>query len=482
MFGATALFFCGISLSAQAGITFIPKTLNIKATQGNIITRTLTLQSDSPIQKIEVIKLDLTRGDGAIVLPSEVISSKILPLPEPTPGNLQQVLITIDLTKINQSGEFNGNLLIRSTDGNSEIPLVLEIKDGLFLPLIILVLGVLLGVGLSVYRAEGKDRDQLVVQIGRLRTRMRADAELTNSFKIKMEGNLAIADTQLDDKRWTEANIVIGNAQLLWQKWLQYRQDWLAQATYLDTLKTSSKQQGLPETIPYGQAVFAAIADLENQAADFKTPQRLHDELVKLREQVEQYQQGRAFLTQIVDLLQQLPDTEKELWKKKNAQLDQQLDGLNPSNVDAFKQWKQDIATARNELVDGIEKKTGNEVVAESLSLRSRDLKVTSLQQPGLVPTVSQSPSSEANIVRAQWRIIAVNWLGRIIAIVTLSWMGLNQLYAGKPTFGSEPFTDYFPLMVWGLGAETTRSSVVKVIQDLGVPLSKQNLSKTDDT
>lgn len=475
---------CGLSQSAQAAITIFPEDLTIKAARGDVVTRTLTVNSDAPIQGLDIVRLDLTRDDGAITLPSTAISTDILQ--DSSEGSqdsaevqetLQQVLVTFDLSDMEQSGEFDGVLLVQYEGGEQEIPLTLMVKDAVWWPLAVLLAGVVLGVGLSVYRAEGRDRDQLVVQIGRIRTRMRADDGLTDSFKTSINAYLAIADTQLDDKRWIDAARSIGNAQSLWQKWLQHRQDWMAQIQYVKELTEEAEKQ-IPEAVPYGQIVFAALADLNKHASEYETPQHIRDDVLKVRHYVERYERGRASLNKFESLRTQLSDTRKEVWKNRKVQLERRLNVLNPVDEEtfapAFQQWQADAAVAIQDIAKIIDKNRATESGDESAPLGVRDLQVMPLQQPGLVPEVSKVISNERSIAHARWRLVAVNWLSRSIAIIMLSWAGLNQLYETKSTFGAASFTDYFALLAWGVGAETTRSSIIKVIQDLGVPLPKQ--------
>ena len=56
------------------------------------------------------------------------------------------------------------------------------------------------------------------------------------------------------------------------------------------------------------------------------------------------------------------------------------------------------------------------------------------------------------------------------IAVVFLVGVGFNQLYNDKPTFGADPWKDYFALLAWGFGAEATRDAVTKVIQSWEIP------------
>ena len=251
----------------------------------------------------------------------------------------------------------------------------------------------------------------------------------------------------------------------------------MAQLQYVQDLSEEAEKQ-VPESVPYGQVVFAALTELENHASECEAPQHLRDDVLKVRHYVERYERGRASLNKLESLRTQLSDTRKEVWKNRKTQLERRLNVLNPSEEEtfapAFQQWQADAAVAIQDIAKIIDKNRAAESGEESVKLGARDLQVMPLQQPGLVPDVSKVISSDVNIARERWRLVAVNWLSRSIAIIMLSWAGLNQLYATKSTFGAAPFTDYFALLAWGVGAETTRSSIIKVIQDLGVPLPKQ--------
>ncbi len=61
-----------------------------------------------------------------------------------------------------------------------------------------------------------------------------------------------------------------------------------------------------------------------------------------------------------------------------------------------------------------------------------------------------------------------------LIAIFLLGGAGFTQLYAVNNTFGVNGLTDYFALLAWGFGAEATRESVTKVLQEWKSPGFKQ--------
>lgn len=489
---AIALVLMGIGSSARGTITIQPEVLDIKATRGTgTITRTLTIkrepgrsgavgptpepESTAPqaaTPQLDIVPLDLERIDGAATIPADALSAQI-PEPAAADRTLQQIQLALDLSQVQHSGEFKGTVLIREGGQQQALPISLELKDAPPWPIAALGLGVLLGLGLSIYRAEGQERDRLVVQIGRIRTRMRADNALTFSFQARLATHLTMADTQLDDCWWAEARASISSALAIWQKWLQYREDWLTQTEYIQALPEAARQRGVTDTVPYGQAVFRALDDLEKQVADHATPQQVREKLVALQGQVSQYHWALNGLNQLE--FPGLPPSDQQYWQHHRATLEAQLNDLDPSHPQAVAQWQEQLQLAQQEFTAAVQRATITNPHAE-LELaqgRSRALPTPSFSMA--VPAVSEAvAASPRRAARARWRLIGVNWASRTIAISLFSFAGFTQLYSPRSTFGADPLADYFALLAWGLGAETTRSSIVKVIQDLGVSLPKQ--------
>ena len=73
-------------------------------------------------------------------------------------------------------------MLVTYTDGEIIIPVNIKVKDNWFLPLLVLLLGVSLGIAISAYRNEGMARDEVLVKVGRIRSRVRADNEFDEAF------------------------------------------------------------------------------------------------------------------------------------------------------------------------------------------------------------------------------------------------------------------------------------------------------------
>jgi hypothetical protein len=182
------------SSPAYAEITAVPPEINVSATRGEQITKTLQITTDAPLKSLRVISSDLEDSNQRGQLVANAIQ---LNLPQAT-LNQDEVLpikVGIDGNLWKQSGEFSGSLLVKYDGGQQIIPITIRVKDRIWLPLLVLGIGVGLGLWLTWYRTNGLKRDDLVVRMGQLRTQMRAEVEfstdgLGKEFRQRIEGHL----------------------------------------------------------------------------------------------------------------------------------------------------------------------------------------------------------------------------------------------------------------------------------------------------
>jgi len=108
--------------------------------------------------------------------------------------------------------------------------------------------------------------------------------------------------------------------------------------------------------------------------------------------------------------------------------------------------------------------------LAESVSKGLPKLAVPRLiaRAPSAQPLSWQEEVSTAGQRLKQFKVASY-----AIAIVFLAGAGFNQLYVDNPTFGANPWKDYFALLAWGFGAEATRDAVTKMVQGWGLPGAK---------
>ncbi|MEY3067460.1 MAG: hypothetical protein RLZZ532_4252, partial [Cyanobacteriota bacterium] len=260
--------------NAQVETTIQPTQITIA---GNRIekqpSRQIFVQTNSPIQDLQVLALDLNSRDGITIFPaSGIISNK---------SNWQtirsnQIIVPVEfnLSQAPSSGEYLGNLRLTYTGGELTLPITLQIKDWWLPPLLILFLGTGLGILVSVYRAQGRPRDEVLVRIGQLQTQMQEDIEFVKitAFKQYIEGCLIEVKMELQTEKWEQAIAILEQAETIWKRWIKGRNDWLQQFDYCQQIR-----QQLEDKNPNDLEVKAILRNLEatiNDAPELETPEQ----------------------------------------------------------------------------------------------------------------------------------------------------------------------------------------------------------------
>ena len=469
-----------LSYPAYAEISIVPESLTLSTKRNTSISKTLRLSTDNPIQSLEVVPSDLDRADHAAALSAKAIQVN-LSKQQLDANEAVQIEITIDSSQFDGSGEFSGSLLVKYDGGQQPVPFTIRIKDSLWLPLMLLVGGVGLGSSLSWYRASGLRRDELVVRLGHLRTQMRGEEQpQAERFKQRVEDYLIEVEAALNDKAWEIANTKVNEAQETWNGWRKGREDWIAQLDYQKKLMEEVEQSPMQDKY-YGQFVQTHLEDVERQASYYGLPQRLYDRLNELRWQVERYAQGPTWLEKLASHETELTEERRPCWADRRAMLEQRLNSLSPEVVKAFEQWQISAEKELTALLTELEHQhnplsSQDETAVLEPVLEPGKLQIFQPQRLPPIPTVrrlSEQIQEQKSKQQLQW----FRWVSRGVAIVLLSWLGMNELYGRKSTFGAAPMSDYFIMLAWGFGAESTRESLVRAVQDLSGPLGSQGKS-----
>jgi hypothetical protein len=460
------------SAKAEPKVTLNPSSLTVAGMQCPIffkcppVKRNLLIQTNEAISNLQVVTLDLNRADSTAVLSATAISPT-LSTKSLQPKQTVTVPVELNFNQI-RSGEYSGQLLVIYDKGELSVPTILRLKDHWFFPLLVLLVGVGLGIGVSGYRSDGIPRDEIVVQIGRIRTQIQADSELAQSFQGKIAGYLIDVETALATKRWDDARQAINQAQAVWDKWRKERDNWIALTNSLSELVVSL--QSLDDKSPYVQAVRSQLENANRQAADKETTQKFREELDNLRQQIAWYNQSQAKLEQFNNLRNELtklvPEKDESL-SRQSKSFQNELDRLSPNDREAIEEWENKVDNAIDEL--------DREIITQQSSTGTRGNQITTrnanyttpLTLPNLVPEVTPvQPSPQQAAQNIYW----FNWLSYAIAVGLLAGAGFGQLYVSQPMFGANGWSDYFTLLAWGFGAEATRDAVTKVVRDWKLP------------
>ena len=445
--------------NAQVETTIQPTQITIA---GNRIekqpSRQIFVQTNSPIQDLQVLALDLNSRDGITIFPaSGIISNK---------SNWQtirsnQIIVPVEfnLSQAPSSGEYLGNLRLTYTGGELTLPITLQIKDWWLPPLLILFLGTGLGILVSVYRAQGRPRDEVLVRIGQLQTQMQEDIEFVKitAFKQYIEGCLIEVKMDLQTEKWEQAIAILEQTENIWKRWVKGRSDWLQQFDYCQQIR-----QQLEDKNPNDLEVKAILRNLEatiNDAPELETPEQFRERLEKIYQQMNQLVLENQ-KQDLKALIAEIPLDKRNSILPQFQQLEAKIAAESPANFTQFKRLTAEL----NDLKEQVEQ------LHDQSSPRS-GISKNLLGSGGISsPPQTRSTISTPETTKAGVRLKLFTGTSYAIAVIFLAGAGFSQLYIDNLTFGANPWKDYFALMAWGFGAEATRDAITKVVQSWNLP------------
>jgi len=454
-----------------------PKQLNVDRDQltivgikGKILTRTLLLYTDSgPIQEVKVMPRDLDRTDEqAVFLKQRIQVEPPKPLAQIAAHDPVSIALTFDLGSNKnlgdlRSGHFKGELWFVYDGGPKRVPVSVTVKDRQYLPLLVLLLGVVLGLVVTRYRAIGKPRDEVIVRIDALRKQMEVDKNLAEAFRTRLNSEIIDVEAALMAAQWDEARTEMAEAEALWTRWRRGREDWIEQFRYIDE-KLRPRLQDLDSQALIVRDLQRQLEDLERKAAGFESPDTLREQLQSVAGQINDVARLYAHLDQLEELLERLAgESDEEEWQGKFFAFRQDLRQLKPG--DDPSQLKTDLTEA----IKTLEKRTPQRSLAKGKGIPGMNEVLALLEPlPGTLQAGLITEPSKAE-TRLQWFTYGTY----AIAILLLAWAGFEKLYVARPDFGITPSSDYFSLLLWGFGSEATRASIIELIQGRGASDSK---------
>jgi hypothetical protein len=448
-----------IVVRAQGGVTTTPDQITVAGRRGIIESRTVLLQVTDPITDLQVIPLDLTREDGKHVLPAAAIRADP-PACEIAADNVLTMPVTINLHDV-PSGRFHGNLLMRYHGGSQTLPLTVTVKDPWGLPVFVLLLGVVVSWGVSLYRAKGRPRDKALVRVGEVRAQMRGDPDLAETFKKRIEAHFVDVEVALQAENWKEAVTAVDKAQAVWTRWRKGPDDWLAQLAYHAELV--ERLQDEPAT-PYIQVVQRKLEKASREASEMEGPHKLWERLDDIAQHINRYTRLQKSLDQLNDLRNRLSVDQAEPWRRKAQAFQQRMYDLEPDATDAYETLQQEIQDAVDELTQEVAGESGVVKAARGLEIGGLDTRLLDL----LGPPPATLDITDAATDYAGRRLRRFSWATYVIAVVILAGTGFGELYVANATFGANTWNEYLALLAWGFGAEASWTVITEMVQSLG--------------
>jgi len=520
------LFVFSGALAAQDVLSITPAQLTLSGVQGQSLSRSVVVQSATPLSKLTLIPLELTNAEGRVLVPTLADSAT---LPADLASNLPlSVPLRFDLAGV-AAGVYTGEILIAYTGGTRSLPVQVSVKSQPWWPLGALVAGVALGIGVTNYRAKGRPRDEVMVRLGQLRTQMKIDEELRTlgkPFYDRLTAELADVEVALEAQQWEQAQTAAQEAGRVWTLWRRGRPDWLVQFTahakFIEWLATADAGAR------YVAELKQAAEDIHRNTPDLDGPQTLRAQMLPLTDRANTFMELQARIEMLAEMgahgtaqsaayqqqlthqspldstagqaLQALAGTvEATLTKLRKADLTAMLAhyrvlaGDDPSEalVAALATYQTRVDTLPTnadtvyiELQADLTVDTraadlaaGGCTVLEgevAIPFSSGDAVTKGLVGPIRPQLMTGLPqvrvrSLEDQALAARHRRRWFTWVTYGVAVVVLAMAGFVELYSIRPDFGSKGVGDYFTLLAWGFGSEATRSAVADMIQSWGV-------------
>lgn len=508
---------------AQEILEISPSQLTVAANRQQTVSRTLLIRANEAVKNIRIIPLDLKDIEGSKVLPAQAIRVEGEANALDSNG-LLTILIHIDLQNI-PSGQYTGDLLISYENGNRLVPITVNVKDPPLIPALVLVAGVGLGLLVSDYRSKGKPRDEILVNLGQIRTQIKVDEDLHKQGKVFfdcIEAELVDVEVALEAQQWEEAKTSIGKARTVWNLWRRGRSDWLVQLTAYDNLLKKLEKLG-GKNSHYIANLLQSAEDTYRKTPTHSGPEELRQGLLALYATTNGYTEFRDTIEELASMG---PGAKAQALAFK-----QELDGLKPDAVEEQKNLGNKIDAAvekmnRNHLAKQLAwlentcallpKETANtwsttitalhqelenlpqgdrtafHDLAGRIDAAVNDIRllpvIRAVEDGGLSPDFDLAPkdivsregkltkvpditlrSMAENVVSAGTRLRAFMLITYSVAVILLALAGYVELYVTRSTFGSNNVADYFGLLAWGFGAEATRSAISDMVQSWGM-------------
>ncbi|MBN1248039.1 MAG: hypothetical protein JXC32_10305 [Anaerolineae bacterium] len=511
-------------VSAQASLTIKPTQFMLSGVQGQTFTRTLLIQSTTGLQNLQLIVSDLSNDRGNVLVPTLGPDATALPT-DLADDAVLGIPVTFNLGSV-PAGTYVGELLITYQGGSQIVPMQVAVKAQPWLPLVALVGGVALGVGVSSYRAKGRPRDEVMVRLGQIRTQMKVDGELHSlgeAFLNRIQAKLVDVEAALEAQQWEKAESAAEEAATIWTRWRRYRPDWIVQLTayqefvkWLSTMAPDSRyvaelQQAATDHLratpdlegplvfrtqlePLRDKANAFVSLLEKirimeamgatgvaQAATYrqqlesKSPlaDDIAEQLASLRQRVTATL-AKLRKTELNALLAALRDLVDDANDRMVADYQTQIDALPPEADSAYLELRTDLLAALEAAQPaGLEElePEGAKGRRVRMGLPASSVAAagpSTLKLMNVLPEV-RVQTLEEGALGARRRLRWFIWLTYAITVTLLALAGFVELYGARADFGANGVADFFTLLAWGFGAEATRSAIAEMVQSWGI-------------
>ena len=354
-------------------------------------------------------------------------------------GEVFSIPITFNLEDV-RSGRYTGLLILLLDMDRKEIPITVSVHDKVIFPVLVLFMGVGLSLVLSIYKKESQPRDMIIVRVGNLRSQMREDESLSPYFLGRINSAFIDVEMALQTEKFEPALDAVTRAETWWARWRRGREDWMALFDYAKELEDVFNSEPFLRT----SAVLEMSYDLKDVLRideNMTGPHTLHQKLEAIGNRL------RVF-TDLDQLMGHVEELSEPFSDRNVAELRNKINRMEDDPKDLRKEVEAELVSLQ---------KTPHKSASYGFGTNRRDinnsLSITSAPEVAMV-------QDEKLFVKAKLSLKTFKLITYVIAIFLLTGLGLNQLFFTNPTFGSNPWGDYFSLLLWGFGIQASGSAV----------------------
>ncbi len=449
------VLFLIVPVSAEPGVTVSPKSINFTATTDSVATRTVIVTAVENVTNLRLIPQDMIDETGAgVVHQDDIYYSHIMSTMKN--GSIQAVPVNFNLAGA-PGGRYTGELWFSYSDeGTVIIPVTATIKAGWFLPLVVLIAGILVSYSLFCYGKRYKRRDEITRMVEIIERNVFRDEKLEepvvfdrsgktehNIFYNQITGDIVRIREKLDLNETTEADTWLTKLQSSWDNWNINRPNLIGFYDSFGKLMVNLNELELKivnkgKTEGTTQTEVPAIKELREKLQEKCTAIKTGTEVQAVKDEANTYDSlNISFLT--------LQEIEKIL-----------RGGGGDQNKKTDDLWKQ-LQTVDLDHIIGIQNKLSDELSALKPAINEGQT-----ESPGPKPTrtfdkLEIDTSGPSGL--ACFRLWLYGWGSFVVTVIILAMAGFSQLYLSNPTFGASP-GDWATLALWGLLVGPTADAV----------------------
>jgi len=422
----------------------------VSASRGDTLVRRLLLQETGnglPDTGLRLVAQDLTGAQGNAVLPASHLTAQ-LPSNQVAGGSFLNVDLSVDLQGV-PAGDYRGNLVLTDDYHNRLfIPLEVTVKDNWPWAVVLLVLGLIIGLGLTAYRTVAQPRERLQRRIAVLRRQVNQETDHPAQVREAVEPSLADAEAALADERSEDCVRAVQRAEARLNRWRTGGAGWTRQLDAARDLR--QRLDGIPSPASESATVRQLKVQVDQlNLADFETVEAAQAHVAALGVRLQRYEQLAERLQALRGRLDralsqdQLPHPVIAEWQAQLSDLAHRLDSLAPDSEADAQLLAGDLMKAGRRLAADLERHATLAARKSGCLEAAQELRADLAHRGSPTVDIARAAAQARDSANQQgdWAV-AAEWAENI-------WRGLWSAHALLPLAGETPPEAATALHTW---------------------------------